>query len=68
MGLWLGYSKKYLVLILKIVPSTNLCSFCVLQENVIKVHIIISVEVTAVHVSHHFKVKQKQIFQTTFYL
>ena len=30
---------------------------CVIQEKVIKVHIFIIAEVTAVHVSHYFKVK-----------
>ena len=30
---------------------------CVIQENVIKVHIFVIVDVTAVHDSHYFKVK-----------
>ena len=30
---------------------------CVIQEKVIKVHIFLIVEVTAVHDSHYFKVK-----------
>ena len=58
--------EKNLVLILKIVPSTNFCSRDSVYfnwEKVIKVHILIIVEVTVVHVNHYFKVKWKQIFQ-----